>query len=141
VIARCIAIKARVVADDEREAGVRAILNLGHTVGHGYEAASGYSGLRHGEAVGLGLVAEARWAVRQGLCEPGLPDRIAALLAALGLPARPPALSREAELAAMRLDKKADGSNLRLPVPARAGHVVVVDLPVAALADLLPELT
>jgi shikimate kinase/3-dehydroquinate synthase len=141
VVARCVAIKAGIVAQDERENGLRAVLNLGHTVGHGLEAALGYEGLLHGEAVALGLVAEARWAVRSGHCaDPALPDRLLRLLARLGLPSAPPAFPAGAALEAMRLDKKAAGGNLSMPVPVRAGVAAVVRVQASALPELLAEL-
>ncbi len=140
VIARCVAAKARVVAADERESGVRAWLNAGHTVGHGLETALGHGVLRHGEAVALGLVAEARWAVRAGVClDLGLPSRLEALHAALGLPVRAPPFDRAAALAAMRLDKKSDRGTLALPVPSRAGKIELAEVPLAHLSALLSE--
>ena len=138
VVARCIAIKAAIVAQDEREGGVRAFLNAGHTVGHALEHATGYGTLRHGEAVALGLVAETRFAVRRGLCgDPGLPDRLVALLARLGLPTIPPDVAPERLLAAMQLDKKTAGDTLVVPVPARAGRMVLFDLPASERRELL----
>ena len=74
------------VARDERELGERAVLNLGHTVGHAIEAAAGFGVIPHGEAVGIGMVAEAVIGVEQGWTPPDTPDRIAALLQRLGLP-------------------------------------------------------
>lgn len=140
VVARCVEIKAEVVAADERESGWRAVLNAGHTVAHGLETALGHGRLRHGEAVAIGLVMEARWAVAAGVCEePELPDRIAALHARLGLPAVPPPADRRRVLKAMGLDKKAAGDKLVLPVPRLAGEMSLVDLPIASLGELFPE--
>ncbi len=139
-IARCVEIKADVVSRDELEGGWRAVLNAGHTVAHGLETALGYGALRHGEAVGLGLVLETAWAVREGLCEdPSLPGRLAALLARMGLPADVPEADRAAVMRAMRLDKKADGDKLKLPVPVRPGEMRLVELPVRRLGELLEE--
>jgi 3-dehydroquinate synthase len=138
VIARCVAIKADVVARDEREGGWRAVLNAGHTLGHAWEQTTGYGTLRHGEAVALGLVAEARFAVRRGLClDPGLPDRLVALLGRLGLPTIPPEVPPERLLAAIAVDKKVAGGTLVLPVPVRAGRMALFDLPASERRELL----
>ncbi|MBW2254736.1 MAG: 3-dehydroquinate synthase [Deltaproteobacteria bacterium] len=140
VIARCVEIKAAVVGRDERESGWRAVLNAGHTLGHAWEAASGFGVLRHGEAVALGLLAETRWAVRRGYCQdPELPRRLAELLHRLGLPTEPPTLPRDRLLGAMRVDKKARGDILLVPVAVRAGQAVLAELPVQDLIELLPE--
>lgn len=105
--------KARIVAEDETETGVRALLNLGHTFGHALEAGAGYSDrLLHGEAVSIGMVQAFRFSARQGLCAAELADRVAAHLASAGLPTHmsqvpgslpPPA----ALLDLMKQDKKA----------------------------------
>jgi shikimate kinase/3-dehydroquinate synthase len=141
VIARCVAIKGDVVARDEREADVRAILNYGHTVGHGLENALGYGVLLHGEAVAVGMSCETRWAVRTGHCaDAALPARIEALLTKLGLPTSVSGVPRDAALIAMRADKKADGYTVRVPVPAAVGRMVLVDVAIDALPDLLWDL-
>ncbi|SDH53181.1 3-dehydroquinate synthase [Roseospirillum parvum] len=89
VLTSC-ATKARVVAADEREAGQRALLNLGHTFGHALEAEAGFdSGLRHGEAVAIGLVMAYDTSVRRGLCPPQAAERVRAHLKSVGLPTRP----------------------------------------------------
>jgi 3-dehydroquinate synthetase len=130
VVRDAIAAKIRIVRDDEREAGARALLNLGHTVGHALEAHGGYAALLHGEAVALGLVAEMRASAALGWTPAPLVERTGALLAALGLPAR---LDR-AELAAawpyVSTDKKRVRNAVRLPVVTAAGaaHVERVAL-------------
>ena len=130
--------KAAVVSFDPRETGMRGLLNAGHTVGHALERAVSPGGLRHGEAVAIGLVAEARWAERAGLCEePGVADRIAGTLAAVGLPTEMPQIAAEALVQAMRLDKKARGDTLRLPVPRRVGHYEIVDIRLSDLPSLV----
>jgi len=121
LVHRSVEIKAAVVAEDEREAGRRAILNAGHTVGHGLEQESAYQ-LAHGEAVGLGLIAECRIAERLGLAPNGLSDRVVALLRVLGLPVRtggPVILSRVLE--AMTHDKKNRDGQVRLALPVELG--------------------
>ena len=104
-------IKASVVEVDEREAGPRAILNFGHTVGHAIEAASGYGRYLHGEAVALGMLAAADLSVRLGLCAPALRERLARLLERLGLPTRASLQVEDIEKS-MYYDKKVkDGMN------------------------------
>jgi 3-dehydroquinate synthetase len=141
VVTACIRIKARIVEADERESGPRAVLNLGHTIAHGLEAACGYETLLHGEAVALGLVAEARWAVHSGVCDDdALPGRIASVAARMGLPARAPRVSASSLLAAMRLDKKVRQGILRLPVPIGPGQTAFVDLPFDRFHELVAEI-
>lgn len=140
VVALAVRDKARVVAEDERETGLRRVLNAGHTVGHALERAATYGVLLHGEAVAIGLVAEARWAASQGLCEPAFPARLARIAAALGLPAEPPpGLDSETIRDAMAVDKKAARDILYLPVPVAAGRHAIVPLPLEKLDQLLPE--
>lgn len=113
LVRRSVEIKADVVGEDEREAGRRAILNAGHTVAHALERASEYR-LSHGEAVGLGLVAEAALAAGLGLATPEPGARVAALLDRLGLPTRLDApLPEERVLRAMESDKKNRGGGVR----------------------------
>ena len=126
----CLA-KARIVAEDETETGVRALLNLGHTFGHALEAATGYSArLLHGEAVAIGMVQAARFSEREGVCQPGTADRLAAHLARAGLPvaatAIPGALPSPAELLdIMRQDKKAVAGRLTLILLRRMGEAYI----------------
>lgn len=111
ILASCTA-KARVVASDERESGVRALLNLGHTFGHALEAEGGYGGpLLHGEAVAVGMVMAFDLSVAMGLCPPADAARVRAHLAAVGLPVVPPQvngqpMNAERLLAHMASDKK-----------------------------------
>jgi 3-dehydroquinate synthase len=125
VVARCCAIKADVVRQDETESGLRAILNFGHTIGHAIENSSGYGQYLHGEAIAIGAVAAAR--LSQTLL--GLPARDVArirdLLAAAGLPTsiRLSATRKARLLRAMRLDKKVDGGKLRFVLATRVGKV------------------
>jgi 3-dehydroquinate synthase len=126
VIARCCEIKADVVGQDETESGLRAILNFGHTIGHGIEAISGYGKFLHGEAISIGQVAAA-WLSAQLL---GLPERdvqrIRALLAAAKLPVtiQLAAAQRQRLFAAMRLDKKVSGGEIKFVLAQRLGSVV-----------------
>ena len=108
-IKRCCEIKAAVVAEDEREAGRRAILNFGHTFGHAIEHCQGYGEWLHGEAVAAGMVMAARLS---GLAA-GEVERLQDLVAAAGLPIQPPAIAPGDWLAAMGMDKKVQGKQLR----------------------------
>ena len=131
IIARCCAIKAHVVMRDETEqSGLRAMLNLGHTFGHAYEAATHYVQLLHGEAVAIGMARAFELSVRLGLLPKADADRCCALMAALELPQEPPRESSEgrikpkALLDLMRQDKKASQGQIHLVLPVEgAGRV------------------
>ena len=120
-IRRSCELKADVVAEDEREAGRRAILNFGHTFGHAIEHCQGYGEWLHGEAVAAGMVMAAKLS--------GLPDgdveRLATLIASTGLPVEPPSIAADDWLGAMGLDKKVEGKKLRFVVldAIGEGHV------------------
>ncbi len=138
-VRRCVAVKARVVVADARERGVRVWLNAGHTVAHGLETALGHGTLSHGHAVALGLLAELRWAIAEGVCEdPGLYAALEAALGGVGLDLDVPRYDRDAALVAMGLDKKGTGRGVKLPLPRRAGEMTVIELPRERLGELLP---
>ncbi len=121
LIRRSVEIKAGIVAGDEREAGPRAMLNAGHTVAHALELVSGYS-LLHGEAVGLGLVAECAMAEHAQILSPGSGARIAAMLSQLGLPVRVGfRTNAERVRQAMTRDKKNVAGSIRFAVPLDIG--------------------
>ena len=103
MIKRSCEIKADVVGKDERESGLRAILNFGHTAGHAVESLTSYTGYRHGEAVAIGMVVAARLAHKSGLCGREVEARVESLLSAIGLPVKMPVFPPEAVLAAARL--------------------------------------
>lgn len=125
IVRRSMAVKIRLVQADPYERGQRAALNLGHTIGHAVEKASGYH-LLHGEAVAIGLVAEARLAEHQRLARRGLTERIIACLEGLGLPTRLPAdVSPQAVIQAAGMDKKRSAGSLRFALPLRPGRVQV----------------
>jgi shikimate kinase/3-dehydroquinate synthase len=140
MVRRSVRVKARIVGLDERESGLRAVLNLGHTVGHALESHAGFERLTHGEAVSLGLVAALRIGAALGQTPRPLVERVEALLAALGLPtelAREPV--REAtELIA--LDKKRAGSRVRFVVARELGAVGTLDLDLGELRTLAQNL-
>lgn len=116
-----VALKAHIVMQDEREAGVRAWLNLGHTFAHAIESTTGYSAFHHGEAVGLGLLAATWISSETGPCEAGLTERLRNLLQASGLPTSA-ALPETAKLVeAMSYDKKIKDGALRLVLIDRLG--------------------
>lgn len=118
-----VAIKAEVVTDDEREHGRRSMLNAGHTVAHGLELATDY-GLRHGEAVAIGLVLETRHGESLGITLPGTADRLAKLLGAIGLPTTVPAqLDRSRFEAAMGHDKKNRDGQVHCSIVAKLGEM------------------
>jgi len=128
VIRDAVALKARIVRDDEREGGLRTLLNLGHTIGHALEAHGGYHRYLHGEAVALGTLRELAATVRGGLTPADVLARAERVLATLGLPT---AVSRDELRAAMRFvssDKKRRGSRLRIPVVTAVGSADVRDL-------------
>lgn len=136
-------IKAAVVAADEREGGVRAHLNFGHTVGHGIEAALGYGQWLHGEAVAVGMLVATRLAAASGCLQQGdLGPRLEALLTRLGLPAAlPKGVEPAAVLRCMAYDKKAAGGRLRWVLPVGLGTVTVVDdVAETAVAAVLAQL-
>lgn len=120
--------KARVVAEDEREGGRRAILNLGHTFGHAIETATGYGSWLHGEAVAAGMVIAARLSADLGWIEPQEVARLKNLLQQAGLPvAAPEEMSAEQFLTLMARDKKVLDGRLRLVLLSGIGEAVVTD--------------
>ncbi len=133
LIARNVAIKAAVVAADERESGQRAHLNFGHTIGHAIETAAGYGAISHGQAVALGMVAACGIAVRRGLLAAQDAQRVRAALTALSLPVRfadVPGLRSEARdpdqlRGIMARDKKAREGVVRFVLPTELGSVDV----------------
>ncbi len=123
VVRRAIATKIAIVAEDEREAGIRAHLNLGHTLGHAIEAASGYA-RTHGECVGLGMIAALRVGRALGDASSADVDRMTRLLVALGLPVDLDAALADPRLAGfLASDKKRAGAQVRFVVPGPPGHV------------------
>jgi 3-dehydroquinate synthase len=123
LVCRAMAVKIRVIEDDPYEAGLRAVLNYGHTIGHAVELVSNFE-LRHGEAVAIGMVVEAWIAEQIGLAEPGLSDQIKDVCARLGLPTEVPGkMPRDAILDAMQVDKKRAGGRVRFALPSRVGEV------------------
>jgi 3-dehydroquinate synthase len=124
-VRRSCEIKASIVGQDEREAGLRAILNFGHTFGHAIETGLGYGQWLHGEAVGCGMVMAADLSVRLGLIEAAYAQRLTDVIARAGLPTVGPRLGVERYLALMRVDKKAEGGSIRFVVLEAPGRAAV----------------
>ncbi len=123
-VARSMAVKIRVICEDPFEKGIRASLNLGHTIGHGIEKATRFQ-LQHGEAVAIGCVIEAQIAAAMQLADAGLPQSLAALFTAVGLPVTlPEGIDTDEVLEAMMRDKKKSGGVVRFALPAAIGRVV-----------------
>lgn len=123
-VKRSCEIKAAVVAADEREHGVRANLNYGHTFGHGIEAVTRYAHFLHGEAIALGMVAAGEMARNLGMVDDGFVARQRACIAAYGLPVNWDELPVEETLALMRKDKKARAGTMKFILADAIGHVV-----------------
>ena len=123
LVERSIAIKVDVVSRDEKESGVRKILNFGHTIGHAVEQVTGY-GVPHGAAVAIGMVVEARLAERIGVAKAGLADTIATVCDAAGLAVRlPEGLDLAEVVTATRTDKKSRAGNVEYALPASVGSM------------------
>jgi len=128
IIQRSCEIKAEVVSKDEREGGLRAVLNYGHTVGHALEKAENYT-MRHGYAVAIGMVTAARLAHKTGLCDAMVSERVEKLIKSYGLPTDFSVLSRRPTVTelmdTMQIDKKAEGGKVKFVLPKKIGEVVI----------------
>src|SRR5213594_4458347 len=134
-------LKASVVERDEREAELRHVLNYGHTIGHALEAATGYARLTHGEAVSLGIVAEARLARRLGIAGAETVARQERMLDALGLPVRDASIDVEPVVAAISRDKKAKDGRVPFVLAPRIGAFrLVYDVPAADVRAVIDSL-
>lgn len=129
-------LKARVVTEDEREAGRRALLNLGHTLAHAIEASSGYAGIRHGEAVSIGMVAASRVAKQLGHMQPTEAERLERLLDRLGLPTGVDPYLGDRVLSFLASDKKRKGAKVSFVAPGRPGDTTLVPLTLDELRTL-----
>jgi 3-dehydroquinate synthase len=134
-------LKASVVERDEREAELRHVLNYGHTIGHALEAATGYARYTHGEAVALGIVAEARLARRLGIAGDETTARQERMLEALGLPVRAPAIDVEPVVSAIARDKKAKDGRVPFVLAPRIGAFrLVYDVPSTEVRAVIASL-
>ncbi len=141
-VRRCCEIKAQVVGADEKEAGLRAILNFGHTFGHAIEAGLGYGAWLHGEGVGCGMVMAATLSARLGLVADDFARRIEALIARAGLPTRGPrALTAARYLELMRVDKKAEAGDIRFILLDGESHATLRTAPEADVVAVIEQLT
>jgi 3-dehydroquinate synthase len=128
ILTRSCQAKAHVVSKDEKESGLRAILNYGHTIGHAVESLTEYRGVNHGEAVGIGMVAAGEIAVAMNLWTSAENDRQRLLIQKAGLPTQLPAgVEIEAILAALQTDKKVKSGRVRFVLPTQIGAVTVTD--------------
>jgi 3-dehydroquinate synthase len=123
LVSRGAAVKADVVSKDERESGLRQILNYGHSIGHALEAATGYRRYLHGEAVSVGMTGAALIAWCLGLAKRDLLARQGSILSRLGLPLRAPGVPPNRALTALRMDKKTCGGRVKFVLPRRVGRV------------------
>ena len=136
-VKRSCEIKAWVVANDERESGLRAILNFGHTFGHAIEAGLGYGQWLHGEAVGCGMAMAARLSHKLGLVDAAFVDRLIRLIDAAGLPTQGPVLGAQRYLELMAVDKKAEGGDIRYVLIDSPGRAVMRAVPDALVVEVI----
>lgn len=140
-VKRSCEIKAWVVGQDEREQGLRAILNFGHTFGHAIESGLGYGEWLHGEGVGCGMVMAANLSQRLGLVDQAFVERLVGLVARAGLPVKGPILSQQDNagcyLDLMRIDKKSEAGEIRFVLIAGPGQAVVRAAPDALVREVI----
>jgi 3-dehydroquinate synthase len=142
-VRRSCEIKAAVVGADEREAGLRAILNFGHTFGHAIEAGMGYGVWLHGEGVAAGMVMAAQLSRRLGLVDEAFTQRLTSLIARAGLPTRGPVLDAQDNagryLELMRVDKKAEGGEIRFVLIDGPGKAIMRAAPDALVREVIDQ--
>jgi len=136
-VKRSCEVKASVVAADEREGGVRAILNFGHTFGHAIEAGLGYGEWLHGEAVGCGMVMAADLSVRLGRLDEASRARLTRLVTAAKLPVKAPALGADRYIDLMKVDKKAEAGEIKFILLTRFGDTLITGAPDDAVRETL----
>jgi len=135
IYASCL-MKAKVVEEDEREGGLRMILNYGHTIGHALEAVAGYGVFRHGEAVAIGMVLSARIASRMGHLDEKSLKAIESLIRSAGLPTAVSGLDTSKVIEAVWRDKKVRSGKMRFVLPDKIGGVFITD---AVSEDMIRE--
>ena len=136
VLLHCLKAKAKVVEEDEHDTGARMTLNFGHTLGHAVEAVQQYNGLRHGEAVALGMAVITRMSEARGMTAPGTSARLEKLLTALGLPTHLEGVAPEKLLAPMHMDKKNLGKTLRIILLKQIGKCFIENASVGWFEDV-----
>jgi len=127
IVSHCCKCKADIVRQDEREGGIRAILNYGHTFGHAVEAVAGFGVVEHGEGVAIGMAMAADVAVAMGMVDQSMADRQEKLLKAIGLPVDVADVTPEQLLVAMGSDKKKEGSKKKFVLPEKLGKASIFD--------------
>ncbi len=128
ILTRSCEAKAHIVSKDEKEAGLRAILNYGHTIGHAVESLTGYRVVNHGEGVAIGMIAAAEIASKLNLWESTAPKRQTALIKKAGLPTQlPTGIEIEAIVQALQTDKKVEAGRVRFVLPTQIGAAIVTD--------------
>ncbi len=138
-VKRSCEIKAWVVGQDEREGGIRAILNFGHTFGHAIEAGLGFGEWLHGEAVGCGMVMASHLSQRLGLVDEAFVSRFTALVERAGLPIVGPKLGADEYLHHMRVDKKAEAGEIKFVLIDKLGTAIVRGAPDALVAQVIDD--
>jgi 3-dehydroquinate synthase len=138
MIRRSLVVKGRIVEEDPKESGIRAVLNLGHTFGHALETATGFTGWTHGEAVAWGIGRALAAGVRMGITDPGFAHQVESLLRAYGFRLQAP-VRLEALLPGLRHDKKRRGGALKLVIPCGAGDVRIREAVEEDLAAVLTD--
>jgi 3-dehydroquinate synthase len=137
MIRRSLEIKAQVVQKDETETSLRAILNYGHTLGHAIEMLTGFSKVKHGEAVAMGMAFAAKLSYVLGRCRDDVPRRISEILKNYELPYVWPELPAAKYIAAVSKDKKASSRNIKFILPKKIGKVDIVPLPAEVIRKCL----
>jgi len=128
IVKRSCEIKAEVVSQDETEQGLRAILNFGHTVGHAIETLTGYQAVRHGEGVGMGMIAACLMADQMGLCSGKITSQVQNLVQQAKLPTTLPELDVDKILETMLYDKKAKEGKITLVLPEKIGKTIIMEV-------------
>jgi 3-dehydroquinate synthase len=136
-VLRSCEIKSAVVSADEREGGIRATLNFGHTFGHAIEAGMGYGEWLHGEAVGCGMVMGADLSCRLNLISKAERERLTNIIKSMNLPTVPPKFSAERYMELMQVDKKTEGGQIRYVILEKIGKAQIKSVPDALVIETL----
>jgi 3-dehydroquinate synthase len=134
-------IKAKIVEQDEKEHGIRMILNFGHTIGHAIETVTKYSAYNHGEAIAIGMVAASKIAQHVGMLDPVSVNRIKELLTKVKLPTEVDGLQSDKIISSLKVDKKIRESKIKFVLPKKIGKVEVCDdVPISVVRKALKEI-
>ncbi|MFH1626412.1 MAG: 3-dehydroquinate synthase [Pseudomonadota bacterium] len=137
VVKTCCSIKARIVEEDEKEGGLRSILNFGHTIGHAIETLTDYKSYKHGEAVAIGMVTASHLSVKMGVCDENVSHRIEALIQRAGLPTELPKFPPDEYMRVMELDKKIRSNMVKFVLTEDIGRVSFKNLLVEEVSKYL----